>query len=198
MERKDYYAILGVERGADNAIVARACRRLMQRYHPDICTDPQAVERFKEINEAGRVLRDAMQRAVYDRMIGAPAPKPAVRVRRQRHRAGVEVSHNAGGDIHVEAFLSARELLTGATIELTLWNSTLRIDVPANSRAGLTLRVGGRGLPRAQGNCGDLMVVVRDTDAIRRAMNYQRASGLIRRADMIRAHRTGRHIDISC
>ncbi len=63
----DYYAILGVDRGADEAELKRAYRRLAMQYHPDRNGDAEAEARFKEITEAYEVLRDPEKRGVYDR-----------------------------------------------------------------------------------------------------------------------------------
>lgn len=68
MQVKDYYETLGVSRNADEKEIKRAYRRLAQKYHPDKNPDnPQATEKFKEINEAYEVLSDAEKRAKYDR-----------------------------------------------------------------------------------------------------------------------------------
>lgn len=66
----DYYATLGVDRGATDAEIKKAFRRLAQQWHPDVNTDPVAAERFKEINEAYQVLSDPDRRSRYD-MFGA-------------------------------------------------------------------------------------------------------------------------------
>ncbi len=69
MEYKDYYKILGVERGADGKTIKRAYRRLAVQFHPDKNPgNKSAEERFKEINEAYDVLGDATKRAKYDRL----------------------------------------------------------------------------------------------------------------------------------
>jgi molecular chaperone DnaJ len=62
----DYYEVLGVERGADDASIKRAFRKLAQQWHPDVNTEPEAHERFKEINEAYQVLSDPGRRQAYD------------------------------------------------------------------------------------------------------------------------------------
>ncbi|MEU9438441.1 J domain-containing protein [Streptomyces sp. NPDC048252] len=64
---RDFYEVLGVARTADRDEIQRAYRTLARRYHPDVNKDPQAEERFKEINEAFSVLSDPEQRARYDR-----------------------------------------------------------------------------------------------------------------------------------
>jgi molecular chaperone DnaJ len=65
---RDYYAILGVQRGATQDEVKQAYRRLAREHHPDVRKDdPQAEERFKEINEAYHVLGDPDRRSHYDR-----------------------------------------------------------------------------------------------------------------------------------
>jgi molecular chaperone DnaJ len=62
----DYYDILGLERGASDADVKKAFRRLAQQWHPDVNTEPAAAARFKEINEAYQVLSDPDRRQRYD------------------------------------------------------------------------------------------------------------------------------------
>ncbi len=69
MEYKDYYDTLGVERDADQDEIRRAFRRLARKHHPDVNPDdPEAAERFKEINEAYEVLHDPEKRQKYDRL----------------------------------------------------------------------------------------------------------------------------------
>jgi molecular chaperone DnaJ len=66
--KRDYYDVLGVARGADDAEIKKAFRRLARELHPDVNRDdPAAEERFKEAAEAYEVLSDADRRATYDR-----------------------------------------------------------------------------------------------------------------------------------
>ena len=64
--KRDYYEILGVERGASEEDIKRAFRRAAQKHHPDVDASAGADERFKELNEAYRVLSDRQRRAAYD------------------------------------------------------------------------------------------------------------------------------------
>ncbi|RME07476.1 MAG: molecular chaperone DnaJ [Anaerolineae bacterium] len=64
---RDYYEILGVPRTATESEIKSAFRRLARKYHPDVSNEPDAEERFKEINEAYAVLSNPEKRAAYDR-----------------------------------------------------------------------------------------------------------------------------------
>jgi DnaJ-class molecular chaperone len=83
VEFKDYYRILGVERGADEKAIKSAYRKLARKYHPDVNKGQDA--RFKEISEAYEVLSDPEKRRRYDTLgpdwqryaqQGAPAGQP--------------------------------------------------------------------------------------------------------------------------
>ncbi len=64
----DYYATLGVARGATEKDIRSAFRKLARKHHPDVNdSDPASEEKFKEINEAYTVLSDAESRRKYDR-----------------------------------------------------------------------------------------------------------------------------------
>lgn len=69
MQYKDYYRVLGVEKGATEKEIKSAFRKLARKHHPDVNPgDPRAEARFKEINEAYEVLGDPEKRAKYDQL----------------------------------------------------------------------------------------------------------------------------------
>jgi len=67
MPPRDYYEILGLPRSASPDDIKSAFRKLARQYHPDVSQEPDAEERFKEINEAYAVLSEPDKRAAYDR-----------------------------------------------------------------------------------------------------------------------------------
>lgn len=67
MAKRDYYEVLGIQKGADEKEIKRAYKRLAMKYHPDRTKgDKESEEKFKEINEAYEVLADKEKRATYD------------------------------------------------------------------------------------------------------------------------------------
>ena len=81
-EKRDYYEVLGLSKGAGEDEIKKAFRKLAKQYHPDLHPgDKDAEAKFKEVNEAYEVLSDADKKARYD----------------QFGFAGVDPSYNAGG-----------------------------------------------------------------------------------------------------
>jgi len=162
MKYKDYYGILGVERGASAEDIKKAYRKLAHRYHPDVSKDPEGEEKFKEVAEAYETLKNPEKRAAYDQL-GSYRPgqdfQPPPDWRKQfgdsqfsfedvdladlfaglaagRHHAGRGTGQfrMPGQDYEVTAHISLEEAHRGTEVELNL-------SVPEHDGKGLLHRV---------------------------------------------------------
>ena len=81
-DKRDYYEVLGVEKGASDSDIKKAFRQQAKKYHPDLHPgDADAEAKFKEVNEAYEVLSDPEKKSRYD----------------QYGHAGVDPNFGAGG-----------------------------------------------------------------------------------------------------
>src|SRR5699024_12415472 len=64
--KRDYYEVIGLEKGASDDEIKKAYRKLSKKYHPDINKEADAEEKFKEVSEAYEVLSDPQKKAAYD------------------------------------------------------------------------------------------------------------------------------------
>ena len=89
-EKRDYYEVLGISKGASEEEIKKAYKKLARKYHPDMNPgDKEAEEKFKEINEANEVLSDPEKKARYDQF-GFAGVDP-------NYGAGTGSAYGAGG-----------------------------------------------------------------------------------------------------
>lgn len=185
-QRRDYYEVLGVDRGAEESEIKRAFREKARQFHPDINPDNAGAEdRFKEINEAYAVLSDPRARTRYDRygfsavagidrstepQTGIGAVVDAVdeiltdlwRRRRQRRR---------GRDLRYTLEVSFEEAAFGCTKTIHVPDTrpegggrerTFTVTIPPGTKEGAVKMIRSEGeVGRAGGLAGDLHVIVR-------------------------------------
>jgi curved DNA-binding protein len=194
----DYYEVLGVPRDADPDTIRRAYRKLARKYHPDLNSNGDAEERFKELGEAYEVLSDADKRARYDRL-GASWREAEREASDESfedffaHQGFGEGAHVEFGDDLFEALfgrpsgraggplrgpdrealleLSLEDALAGGRRRLTLDGREVNVNFPASVRDGQLIRLAGQGgVGRDGGPPGDLFlrVVLRPHPRFRR------------------------------
>ena len=181
MKYKDYYKILGVERGAADEEIKKAYRRLARKYHPDVSKEANAKEKFQEVAEAYETLRDKEKRAAYD-SLGSHRPGQDFRpppdwfdrfgsggaedlrgvdlsdlfesmgiFGRARGRGAGRGMRFPGEDYEVTVRLGLEEAARGAERELRLDNRTIRARIPRGATDGQRLRLAGKGGAGANG-----------------------------------------------
>ena len=86
--KRDYYEVLGLKKGASDDQIKKAYRQMAKKYHPDLNPgDKKAEAAFKEVNEAYSVLSDPEKKARYDQF-GHAGVDPKLRCGQRRDRSG--------------------------------------------------------------------------------------------------------------
>lgn len=185
---KDYYAVLGVGKGASQAEIKKAYRKLAQKHHPDAnAGDAKSEEKFKEISGAYDVLSDSKKKADYDQFremyrVGSPrftgfrGGPQHVRVDDISDIFGPNVDDifslfgsrhqpTRGADLETEATISFEDAINGATVALQVAEPqvaprTIRVRIPEGVSDGARIRLAGKG-GAAGGGRGDLYIKVK-------------------------------------
>src|SRR5436190_1057243 len=145
MKYKDYYKILGVERGAGDDQIKKAYRKLARKYHPDVSKEANAKEKFQEVSEAYETLEEAFrgtERTVQldGRGFTARIPRGATDGQRLKLRGKGGPGMNGGppGDLYLQIHLEPHPLfrVNGHDLDLevpvTPWEAALgaQIEIP--------------------------------------------------------------------
>lgn len=190
MSKKDYYAVLGVGRGATAEEIKKAYRKLARQYHPDVNPgDKNAEEKFKQISEAFDVLSDEKKRGIYDRYgyysdqlpneaaTGAGAGFDFSRFESAnfqdvfseifsnlRGRASnVYTQASRGADLEQPIEISFDEAMRGLTVNLDIERNggeKLAVKIPPGVDTGSRIRVAGKGQPGAFGGAAGDLYIV--------------------------------------
>jgi DnaJ-class molecular chaperone len=173
---RDYYDVLGLQRGASETEVKKAFRRLARELHPDVnAHDPEAEEKFKAAAEAYEVLSDPERRQAYDRF-----GHEGLRGGGFQPGAGFDTIEDLLGAVFGGAFgfevrrgpmrgqdlvhaveISAVQAMLGATVRIPSHEGEREVELPPGVQHGAQFGLRGHGLPGANGGPpGDLRVVI--------------------------------------
>ena len=183
---KSLYETLGISESASADEIKKAYRKLARKYHPDINKEPEAQEKFKEINAAYEVLSDAEKKAQYDQFgdqmfggqnfhdfaRGQGADIDLDELLRAMFGGGAGGGFGSFGssgfggfgqqmnlDLQTRITIPFTVSILGGKHSLNINSQSFDIKIPAGIKEGETLRVRGKG-KRFKDQAGDLLVKV--------------------------------------
>ncbi|MBR1939443.1 J domain-containing protein [Candidatus Saccharibacteria bacterium] len=191
MSKRDYYEVLGVQKGASDDEIKKAFRKLAVKYHPDKNPgDKEAEAKFKEANEAYSVLSDKTKRARYDQFghagVGGAGSSDGGNPFGAYGFNGQSFNFDFGGgglddilgsifgfgggfrgarrgrDYKTSTTIDFKEAIFGVTKDITIDGENVKLKIPAGIHDGQSIRLSGRGGPAPEGGeRGDLYVEIR-------------------------------------
>ncbi len=181
---KSLYETIGVSESASPEEIKKAYRKLARKYHPDINKDPEAIEKFKEINAAYEVLSDEKKKAQYDQhgdsMFGGQNFHDFARgqgggvdldeILRSMFGGGGGFGGFGGGggfggsrgmDLDIQSTITVPFItaIVGGTHSVNANGTTFDMKIPAGIKSGESMRVRGKG-KNFQGQVGDLILKI--------------------------------------
>ena len=171
----DYYKVLGIKQDASQEEIRKAYRKLAKKYHPDINKDdPDAKERFQEINEANEVLGNPERRKKYDEYGENWRHADEYKAQRQRYSNadgfsdffeqlfgsgfGKRKNPSQGQDLQATLEISLREAATTHKQTFSINGKNIRITIPAGISDGQKIKLKGYGQRGENGQRGDLFI----------------------------------------
>ncbi len=191
MSKRDYYEVLGVQKGASDDEIKKAFRKLAIKYHPDKNPgNKEAEAKFKEANEAYSVLSDKTKRARYDQFghagVGGAGSSDGGNPFGAYGFNGQSFNFDFGGgglddilgsifgfgggfrgarrgrDYKTSTTIDFKEAIFGVTKDITIDGENVKLKIPAGIHDGQSIRLSGRGGPAPEGGeRGDLYVEIR-------------------------------------
>lgn len=185
---KNYYKILGLANNTKSTSeeIKSAYREQAKKYHPDVnVNNKTAEERFKDINEAYRILSDSLQKKKYDKSwynyVGKKMQKEKMSEKEvnvndivgmffgssiQKKSKGSKVQAIKGENVETKINISIKEAFEGTEKSISLAslkekNKIIKLTIPSGVQQGEFIRIEGKGKPGINGgNSGDLLIKI--------------------------------------
>ena len=181
---KDYYKILGIDKGASSDDIKKAYRKLAMEHHPDRGGGKEAEDKFKEVNQAYQILSDPQKRAQYDQFgsnfdgaqggggFGGFDPRDFQGGFGGQSASGFgfgglgdifeDFFSQAFSSVSAEVEITPAQAVLGEKITLNVSGENINLNIPSGTQDGTTFRFQGKGRAyNKSGDKGDLNISVR-------------------------------------